>query len=213
MTVNLMRAVDYVATNHLATIVSNSWAYTCTGSLTWCSDTQLNQQLPSLIPNVDAELSFDTAQGLTILFASGDEGAKPDGTNFGTEFPGSDPNVLAVGGTDLTLTGCDTSSCSGYGSESGASVSGGGYSGYFAEPSWQVSTLGDRSGSCPGGVCRAVPDVSMIGGNDAVGGVGFWVYSTISNLSTFDGTLTGRRVGSAAPELVCRPHYGRVFLQ
>lgn len=189
--VDLMNAVDYVATNHLATIVTNSWAYTCTGSLTWCSDTQLNQQYPGLISNVDARLSFDTARGLTILFASGDKGAKPDGSTLGTEFPASDPNVLAVGGTDLILTGCGNSSCSGYGSESGASVSGGGYSGYFAEPSWQVSTIGDRSGSCPGAVCRAVPDVSMIGGNDAVGGVGFWVYSTRSDLCTLDDTNHG----------------------
>ena len=183
---DLMSAVDYVASNHLATIVSNSWVYTCNSGV--CSDTELPS---STVLSVDSRLALDSSQGLTILFASGDKGAKPDGTNFGTEFPASDPNVLAVGATDLSLSGCTASTCSGYGSESGASISGGGYSGYFAEPSWQVSTIGDRSGSCPGAVCRAVPDVSMIGGNDVVGGAGFWVYSTRSDLCTLDDTNHG----------------------
>ena len=67
-----------------------------------------------------------------MLFASGDGGARPDGTVWGTEFPASDPNVLAVGGTNLALSGCDYLTCSGYASETGASIGGGGYSGYFA---------------------------------------------------------------------------------
>ncbi len=171
--VDLMNAIDYVATNHLATIVSNSWGYACFSS--WCSDTQINQEFPGLISSVDARLSMDTAQGLTILFASGDEGAKPDGSTLGTEFPASDPNVLAVGGTDLTLTGCGPSTCSGYGSETGWSGSSGGYSGYFTEPSWQTSTIGSKSG-------RAVPDVSMVGQGGA-----FWVYSTASDQCTRGG--------------------------
>lgn len=158
-----MNAVDYVATNHPASIVSNSWTYGCaTGS---CSDTQLSS---SFVSSTDSRLAFDAAQGLTILFASGDSGAKPDGSTLGTEFPSSDPNVLAVGATNLVLTGCGTTTCSGYSSESGASISGGGYSGAFAEPSWQTNTIGTKSG-------RAVPDVSMLGYIP-----GFWVYSTIS---------------------------------
>jgi hypothetical protein len=48
-------------------------------------------------------------------------------------------------------------------------ISGGGYSGYFAEPSWQTSTIGSVSG-------RAVPDVSMFGYAP-----NFWVYSTTAN--------------------------------
>ena len=122
-----MNLVNYVATNHLANIVSNSWVYTCTSGI--CSDTQF----PSgFVSGVDSELATDVAQGVTILFASGDNGAKPDGTNFGTEFPASDPNVLAVGATNLALTGCGMMTCTGYSGETGASISGGGYSGYFA---------------------------------------------------------------------------------
>ncbi|MGI0102783.1 MAG: S8 family serine peptidase [Nitrosotalea sp.] len=93
----------------------------------------------------------------------------PDGTNLGTGFPASDPNILDVGATDLTLTGCGTKTCSGYGGETGAQISGGGYSSYFAEPSWQTAALGTKSG-------RAVPDVSALGYVPA-----FWVYSTNSD--------------------------------
>ncbi len=157
-----MNAIGYVAAKHLATIVSNSWRYVCASSVP-CSDTQLPS---SFVDSVHSLLATYAAQGLTILFASGDEGATPDGTTYGTEFPASDPNVLAVGGTNLALSGCGYYTCSGYASETGASISGGGYSGNFAEPSWQASTIGARSG-------RAVPDISMIGQSPY-----FWTYLT-----------------------------------
>jgi hypothetical protein len=162
--VDPMNAIDYVATNHLATIVSNSWSYACVSGP--CSDVQLAQQLPLYVSSWHNRLAVDAAQGLTILFASSDDGARPDGAVWGTEFPASDPNVLAVGGTNLALSGCGNDACSGYGSETGASISGGGYSGNFTEPSWQTSTIGARSG-------RAVPDISMIGQSPS-----FWTYLT-----------------------------------
>jgi len=162
---DLMNSVDYVATNHLAKIVSNSWTYSCGDGFS-CSDTELSS---ALVSSVDTRLALDAAQGLTILFASGDEGAKPDGSNLGTEFPSSDPNVLAVGANNLALSGCSTTTCTGYGSESGAIISGGGISGHFSEPSWQTATIGARGG-------RGVPDVSMFGYSP-----NFWVYSTASN--------------------------------
>ena len=162
---DLMDSVDYVAMNHLAKIVSNSWTYSC-GDGVSCSDTELSS---ALVSSVDTRLALDAAQGLTILFASGDEGARPDGSNLGTEFPSSDPNVLAVGANNLALSGCSTTTCTGYGSESGAIISGGGISGHFSEPSWQTATIGARGG-------RGVPDVSMFGYSP-----NFWVYSTASD--------------------------------
>ncbi|MGA3296496.1 MAG: S53 family peptidase, partial [Candidatus Bathyarchaeia archaeon] len=171
--VDLMNAVDYVATNNLAKVVSNSWTYGCSGS---CSDTQLSS---SLVSSVHSRLMADVALGLTICFASGDEGAKPDGTHLGTEFPASDPNVLAIGATDLLLAGSCTNTCTGYGSESGWSGSGGGYSGHFPESSWQTSTIGVKTG-------RAVPDVSIVG----QGGT-FWVYSTASDKCGRGGNSAG----------------------
>jgi len=151
----LVDAIDYIATNHIASIVSNSWIFDV--------DTNLD------VSSVDSRLAVDAAQGLTILFASGDSGS--DG---GTIFPASDPNVLAVGATDLILTGCGTNTCTGYGSENGARISGGGYSGAFPEPSWQTATIGPTPSGF-GGHGRGVPDVSMLGYEP-----GFWVYSTIS---------------------------------
>lgn len=169
-----MNLVDYVASNGLASVISNSWFYTCTS---YCSDTQLP---PTEVSSYDARLMVDVAQGVTILFASGDQGATPDGTHLGTEFPASDPNVLAVGATNLMLAGCGATTCTGYSSETGASISGGGYSGYFSEPAWQMSTIGSTASECTTGhlnpTCRAVPDVSMLGYTP-----GFWVYSTRSD--------------------------------
>jgi hypothetical protein len=148
-------AIDYIATNHVAAIVSNSWVAGVTSD--FC-DTGFSS---SSIQALDQRLAVDAAQGLTMLFASGDWSAKPDGVHFCTHFPASDPNVLAIGGTDLTLTGCGTFTCTGYGTEDGWSDSGGGYSGSFAEPSWQTSTIGTKPG-------RAVPDVSMLGGSPGI---------------------------------------------
>ena len=173
---DLVNLIDYVAAHHLANIVSNSWIETCTTGN--CDDIQLPS---SFVSSTDGRLASDAAQGLTIVFASGDSGAKPDGSNLGTQFPASDPNVLSIGATDLTLTGCGPASCTGYGSESGDTISGGGYSGYFAEPSWQMSTIGSTATRCTSGhlqtTCRAVPDVSMIGGILT----GVWVYSSYTN--------------------------------
>jgi hypothetical protein len=176
-TSDLVDAIDYVAQNHLASIVSNSWTYGCPGTPTGsCSDTQLSSLFVS---SIDLRLAFDAAQGLTILFASGDEGARPDGSTLGTEFPASDPNVLAIGATNLVLAGCGTSTCTGYASETGASISGGGYSGYFSEPSWQTTNIGTKSG-------RAVPDVSILGYSP-----NFWVYSTASDKCGTGGNSPG----------------------
>ncbi|MGA3406825.1 MAG: protease pro-enzyme activation domain-containing protein [Candidatus Bathyarchaeia archaeon] len=186
-TYDLMDGVDYVASQHLASIVSNSWSYRCGSGP--CSDTQLPA---NTVSNEHSRLAFDAAQGLTILFASGDEGAKPDGTNLGTEFPASDPNVLAVGATNLVLAGCGTTTCTGYGSETGGLLGGGGISGYFSEPSWQVSNIGLKPGSCPSGYCRAVPDVSMLGYAH-----GIWVYSTVSTATNTNPKACGTSTGAA----------------
>jgi len=155
----LFDAIDYVASQHLASIVSNSWDLSA-------SEYSLGSAITTVI---DSRLTIDAATGLTILFASGDQGTKADGQNIGIEFPASDPNVLTVGATNLVLNGCGLSTCTGYSSESGATISGGGYSLYFPEPEWQISNIGPTSG-------RAIPDVSMLGYEP-----GFWVYSTQSD--------------------------------
>ena len=181
---DLMDGVDYVATNHVANVVSNSWTYACGSGP--CPDTQLPD---GIVGSEDSRLAMDAAQGVTVVFASGDDGSNPGGS-LGTEFPASDPNVLGVGATNLALTGCGTSTCTGYGSESGASISGGGYSGYFSEPSWQSSSIGRVKNG------RGVPDVSMFGFSP-----NFWVYSTRSDRCGTGGTTLNSWFGCAGTSL------------
>jgi hypothetical protein len=161
---------DYVASNGLAAVASNSWSFCADLACATFSDANFTS---AFLTSIDSRLAIDASLGLTILFASGDAGSKPNGPSgpLGVEFPASDPNVLAVGATNLGLTGCNATigTCTGYGVESAAFISGGGYSAVFAEPSWQTSALGPRSG-------RAVPDVSMLGYSP-----GIWVYSTLSD--------------------------------
>jgi hypothetical protein len=101
---------------------------------------------------------FTTPAGHTnvaYVAASGDTGAW-----YGPEYPSVSPNVLAVGGTTLSL-----SSGNSYGSETGWSDSTGGFSGldsdfqsYESEPSYQTSTL--QAAGLSDGV-RTTPDVSF----------------------------------------------------
>jgi subtilase family serine protease len=92
--------------------------------------------------------------GVTYVAASGDSGAWN-----GPMYPSSSPNVLAVGGTTLTLSG------SNYGSESGWSGSTGGFSGYdsywqFYEPAGSYQVAAQTASGLNYGV-RTTPDVSF----------------------------------------------------
>jgi hypothetical protein len=108
--------------------------------------------------------------GVTYVAASGDSGAWN-----GPMYPSVSPNVLAVGGTSLTLSGGSS-----YGSESGWSGSTGGFSGYdsywwFYEtaPSYQVAA--QQAVGLNYGV-RTTPDVSF--NADPISGVA--VYDSVS---------------------------------
>lgn len=117
------------------------------------------------------------AAGVSILNSSGDAGSNPNGSVGAGEYsagaplsvayPASDPSVTGVGGTTLVFTGNWN-----YGgehvwsqlSDSAPSASGGGVSGFFAKPSWQVggSVLAGQTKRC-------VPDVSAISDGDLDG--------------------------------------------
>jgi kumamolisin len=110
----------------------------------------------------DAIFSEMAGQGWTLDAASGDRGAYDDCSHLAVSFPASDPNVVGVGGTDLSLGSGPI-----YNSEVGWSGgpdgcggndggSGGGCSSVFAAPSYQ-SNEPCGSGS------RAVPDISLNG--------------------------------------------------
>ncbi len=106
------------------------------------------------------ELSYDNDfttpaghTGITFIASSGDLGS--------VEYPAASPNVLSVGGTSLYLT-----SSGSYQSETAWFYSGGGYSAYEPEPSYQrsVQTTGQR----------ATPDVAF----DADPSTGVETYET-----------------------------------
>jgi subtilase family serine protease len=96
------------------------------------------------------ESSYDSAfttpsghSGVTFVASTGDGSAPGD-------YPAFSPNVVAVGGTHLTLSG------SSYSSETGYAGSGGGISLYESKPSYQASVKQSST-------FRTTPDVSFDG--------------------------------------------------
>jgi subtilase family serine protease len=97
-------------------------------------------------------------QGIAVTASSGDGG-------YGTLFPASSPDVVAVGGTSLYL-----SSSGGYGSETAWSGAGSGCSTYVAKPAYQSPVKGCSN--------RAVADVSAVA--DPATGVAVFGYDSAS---------------------------------
>lgn len=91
-------------------------------------------------------------KGITLLAATGDLGGDAQANCQGgpaADYPSTSPDVLAVGGTDVSLERSLIGTVDGF-TESGWSDSGGGTSAQFAAPAWQNGGSGNR----------AVPDVS-----------------------------------------------------
>jgi hypothetical protein len=140
---NLNTAVQYAA-NHGAIAVSMSYG----------------------AGEFSGETSYDsvfTHSGVTYLSSTGDSGA-PGG------YQAFSPNVVAVGGTSLTLD-----SSGNYSSESGWSGSGGGISQYESQPPYQSGVVTQSS------TRRCTPDISFVADPntgvriyDTYGGSGFF---------------------------------------
>ncbi len=116
---SLLGAVDYVRNQAGVSVVSMSW-----GAGEFSSEGYYDSYFTT--PKGHA--------GVTFVASSGDSGAP-------SSWPSISGNVLAVGGTTLTLTSGN------YGSEAGWSGSGGGYSPYLSEPGYQrgFQNTGHRS--------------------------------------------------------------------
>jgi subtilase family serine protease len=129
----LFGAVSYASNLAGVGVISMSW-----GTSEFAGETQYDSvfQTPAGHENV------------TYVAASGDTGASD-----GVEYPSVSSDVLAVGGTTLTVSSDGT-----YVSESGWSGSTGGFSMYESEPPYQTSTL--ESVGLSDGV-RTTPDVSF----------------------------------------------------
>ncbi|HEX4017353.1 MAG TPA: fibronectin type III domain-containing protein [Frankiaceae bacterium] len=146
-----------------ATAVSNSW-----GGGEWSSESA-------------ADSVFFDHPGVAITVSAGDSG-------YGLEYPAASPNVIAVGGTSLSVA----SNPRGY-SESVWSGTGSGCSVYEAKPSWQTDT---------GCANRSVVDVSA----DADPATGVAVYDSTaaggqSGWMVFGGTSAAAPLVAGAYEL------------
>jgi subtilase family serine protease len=148
---------DRIATDDLAQVVTTSWGF--------CE--QDNEPGGAVLENTIFERM--AAQGQTMVAASGDSGSEDcfdtdGGTELAVDDPGSQPDVLSVGGTSLVAgavasqsvwNNCDSQRL-GFcqdGSENGAG--GGGYSSVWPRPSWQPVPGTDAAGG------RIVPDISL----------------------------------------------------
>ncbi len=114
------------------------------------------------------------AVGWTLVAATGDNGAFQDGSNLSVSYPASDPNVIAAGGTTLSLGSAGTGfgfkgETAWTGNGGGSGGGGGGCSNTFFAPWWSSAFA-----YCPGGR-RSLPDVSLNAGSpQAVFHLGQW---------------------------------------
>jgi subtilase family serine protease len=132
----------------------------------------------------DAAFSAATYPGVTFLASAGDDGSVngksgKDATNGQADYPADSPNVIAVGGTSLTITGSDSSGNyfpyksesvwnDGFDSSTGFyEATGGGLSGYESQPSYQQGlTIHNGSSTISAGGMRAAPDVAFLADPD-----------------------------------------------
>ena len=135
-----------IVTNNPGHVVTTSWG-SCEAGVS--SGTQKTND------NIFANAN---AIGQSWFAASGDNGSRDCGSTLTVDHPANSPHVMGVGGTHPTCSGGMASgnpACTGYGSESGWSGSGGGVSQVFARPLFQMS-CGIAAGSQ-----RLVPDVAL----------------------------------------------------
>jgi subtilase family serine protease len=177
---NMMKAEDYVVSNHLAQVISQSFA----------SSEDAFGSYQSLL-NLRYAFKNAAANGVTVLGSTGDDGS----TNFtkqpvsqggrlipfpAVEWPASDPLVTGVGGTYLCTDPLATASqprtpdpIAGLGAKCSSSTfnatgaaevawtfSGGGFSHVFSRPDYQSGSLPAGSTPIPASA-RGVPDIAF----------------------------------------------------
>jgi hypothetical protein len=120
--------------------------------------------------------SYFSRPGVAFVASSGDSGSP-------IEWPASSPDVIAVGGTALTLGG------GAWAGETGWSGSGGGPSAYEPQPSYQAGVVGLTS-------MRANPDVAY----DASPSTGFAVDDSYAYSGTSYGWLQVGGTSAGAPQ-------------
>jgi len=191
---NMMKAEDYVVKNHLAQVISQSFA----------SAEDAFGSFQSL-QNLRYAYEHAAANGVTVLGSSGDGGTanarkSPVGQGGSlipyptVEWPASDPLVTGVGGTYLCTDPTATTDQPrttyikpGIGAKCGSATfnaahaaevawtfSGGGFSHVFSRPDYQAGTLPAGSTPIPAS-SRGVPDIGL----QASAGTGALVYLSL----------------------------------
>lgn len=134
-------------------------------------DDEVQQVSLEYMESVNDQFLAAGLMGLSILFASGDQGVwgrSGVGRVFHPDFPSASPYVTAVGGTDFSVKSV-------IGDETAWTCSGGGFSTIFSIPSWQADAVSgylskaEAAGLLPASSYynasgRAYPDVSALAG-------------------------------------------------
>eukprot|EP00600_Ochromonadales_sp_CCMP1393_P002009 CAMPEP_0174989614 /NCGR_PEP_ID=MMETSP0004_2-20121128/20831_1 /TAXON_ID=420556 /ORGANISM="Ochromonas sp., Strain CCMP1393" /LENGTH=658 /DNA_ID=CAMNT_0016243065 /DNA_START=318 /DNA_END=2294 /DNA_ORIENTATION=+ len=175
---------------HWITEVANTANPPLVNSMSWGSTESLNSA--STMTQFNTEAMKLAAMGVTIMVSAGDNGAAGSsgacttdssssttswtGTNSWTgqgyfpSFPATSPYVTAVGATMGPEKGNPEITCQSQ--EGGVITSGGGFSGFFAQPSWQSDlvsayfsglTTAQQPTSGYNVQGRAYPDIAMLG--------------------------------------------------
>jgi len=136
-------------------------------SVSYGNDEQ-QQSSPEYMDQCNTEFMKAAGRGLSIIFASGDQGAwgreLTNGNIFHPAFPVSSPWITAVGGTDFATKSV-------IGDETTWDDSGGGFSDHFARPAYQSAVVDNylatawlpRQGLF-NSTGRAYPDVAALAG-------------------------------------------------
>ena len=160
---DLLKAVDYAVGQKDVISVSMSW-----GGNEFKDETSLDTHFIDPKTNHSSSTVSSTARHIVFFASSGDDGA-------GVSWPAVSPNVIAVGGTSLSIDATGA-----FISEKAWAGSGGGVSMYETEPTYQ------KTYSIPRALGkRAIPDVSFAADPDH----GFSVYH--NGWSVVGGTSAG----------------------
>jgi kumamolisin len=115
---------------------------------------------PQAMQGLSTAFKKAAMKGISIFAAAGDDGAvdnAPSG-RFNTDYPASDPNVTASGGTRLLIERGQISSEMAWNSSGGAT--GGGISQKFPRPDFQKDLAIPKNPQNPNFLGRGVPDIS-----------------------------------------------------
>ena len=129
---------------------------------------EVQQTSSEYMESCDQQFQQAGAMGLSIFFASGDQGVwgrTGKGPTFHPDFPAGSPYITAVGGTNFQQYGV-------IGDETAWNCGGGGFSDEFPQPSWQADAVNgylNSSKTLPdskyyNAAGRGYPDMAALGG-------------------------------------------------